>query len=212
MAEATADDIATLIYTSGTTGPPKGAMLSVSNVEFGVKTLVDGRRLHLAAAGPARPDAVLPAAVPRGRADLHHLVQRRRRACRCNFAESIATVQPNLREVQPTILFGVPRIWEKILAAVRSGLATASWLKRANSKFWLKAADWIGATLVRTGGRHTVSTRLLYAIGWLFFYRALRSGSACAGCATPRRARPRSRPRCCSSSWASACRCTRSTA
>ena len=35
-----------------------------------------------------------------------------------NFAESIETVPANLREVQPTILFGVPRIWEKVLAGV----------------------------------------------------------------------------------------------
>jgi long-chain acyl-CoA synthetase len=41
MANATPDDIATLIYTSGTTGPPKGAMLSVSNVEFAVRVLVE---------------------------------------------------------------------------------------------------------------------------------------------------------------------------
>ena len=31
------DDLATLIYTSGTTGPPKGAMLTVANIEFGVR-------------------------------------------------------------------------------------------------------------------------------------------------------------------------------
>src|SRR4029453_9348947 len=91
-----------------------------------------------------------------------------------NFAESIATVQPNLVEVQPTILFGVPRIWERTLASVSISLRNAGWFKRANSALWLKAADWIGTTLVRTGGRHTIPTRLVYAVGWLFFYRALR--------------------------------------
>ncbi len=91
-----------------------------------------------------------------------------------NFAESIATVQPNLREVQPTILFGVPRIWERILASVSIGLRNAGRFKRTNSGLWLKAADWIGTTLVRTGGRHTVATRLVYSVGWVFFYRALR--------------------------------------
>jgi long-chain acyl-CoA synthetase len=91
-----------------------------------------------------------------------------------NFAESIATVQLNLREVQPTILFGVPRIWERILANVSTGLRNASRLKRANSAVWLRVANWIGSTLVRTGGRHTVATRLVYAVGWVSFYRALR--------------------------------------
>jgi long-chain acyl-CoA synthetase len=41
--------------------------------------------------------------------------------------------------------------------------------------FWLRVADRIGDTLVRTGGRHTVGTRLLYAVGWVCFFRALRT-------------------------------------
>ncbi|MFC7099872.1 AMP-binding protein [Nonomuraea rubra] len=42
MAEAEPGDVITLIYTSGTTGPPKGVMLTVANVEFAVRTLVEG--------------------------------------------------------------------------------------------------------------------------------------------------------------------------
>jgi long-chain acyl-CoA synthetase len=91
-----------------------------------------------------------------------------------NFAESIETVQQNLKEIQPTILFGVPRIWEKILAGVQIRMASASRLKRANFNLWMKVADRIGTTLVRTGGAHTTQTRILYAIGWVFLFRALR--------------------------------------
>ena len=91
-----------------------------------------------------------------------------------NFAESIATVQPNLREVQPTILFGVPRIWERILASVTVGMRNSTWFKRVNGNLWLAVARRIGDTLVRTGGRHTLATRVMYALGWLFLYRALR--------------------------------------
>jgi long-chain acyl-CoA synthetase len=83
-------------------------------------------------------------------------------------------VQENLREVQPTILFGVPRIWEKVLAGVRIRIDSGSWLKRVSSRFWLRVADGIAETLVRNGGSHTVSTRVRYAIGWLCYYRALR--------------------------------------
>jgi long-chain acyl-CoA synthetase len=173
MAEATDDDIATLIYTSGTTGPPKGAMLSVSNVDFAVRTLVDGG--GFASPPPGTKDLVL-SYLP-----LCHVAERifttwfnAGAGVQVNFAESIATVQPNLREVQPTVLFGVPRIWERILAAVSIGLQNASWLKRLNAKVWLGVASRIGTTLVRTGGRHTVGTRVMYGIGWVFFYRALR--------------------------------------
>ncbi len=173
MAAATPDDIATLIYTSGTTGPPKGAMLSVSNVEFAVETLVHGGGFT---SPPPGPKDLILSYLP-----LCHVAERifttwfnAGAGVQVNFAESIATVQPNLREVQPTILFGVPRIWERILASVTIGLRNASVLKRTNAKLWLGAANWIGSTLVRTGGRHTVATRLVYALGWVFFFRALR--------------------------------------
>jgi long-chain acyl-CoA synthetase len=91
-----------------------------------------------------------------------------------NFAESIATVPQNLAEVQPTILFSVPRIWEKLLAGVQIRLAHASWPKRLAAGFWLRRAGRIGDTLVRTGGRHTPASRLVYAVGWVCWFRALR--------------------------------------
>ena len=173
MAEATDDDVMTMVYTSGTTGPPKGAMLAVSNVEYCIKVLVED-------GGFTSPPPPLPTS--------------RCPTCRCatspsgssppgcrpcagiqvHFAESIETVPANLREVQPTILFGVPRIWEKVLAGVRIRIDSATWLKRVFGRFWLRVADGIAETLVRTGGRHTVGTRLRYAIGWLCYFRALR--------------------------------------
>jgi len=173
MATATPDDIATLIYTSGTTGPPKGAMLSVANVDFAVRTISRGRGF---AGSPPGPSDLSVSYLP-----LCHVAERiftiwfnAGAGIQVNFAESIATVQANLREVQPTILFGVPRIWEKMLATVQIKLANASPVKRLNARLWLRVADRIGTTLVRTGGVHTLGTRLAYAVGWLFFYRALR--------------------------------------
>ncbi|MBY8854251.1 AMP-binding protein, partial [Saccharothrix sp. MB29] len=63
---------------------------------------------------------------------------------RVHFAESIETVQPNLREVQPTILFAVPRIWEKVLASITISAASATRLKRVTTRFWLRVADRLG--------------------------------------------------------------------
>ncbi|HEY8471805.1 MAG TPA: AMP-binding protein, partial [Natronosporangium sp.] len=62
-----------------------------------------------------------------------------------------------------------------ILAGVQIRLANATWPKRLFAGFWLRRAGWIGDTLVRTGGKHTLATRLVYAIGWLCWYRALRT-------------------------------------
>ena len=78
MAQTRPEDLMTLIYTSGTTGLPKGAMLSVANVEATIEALT-GPGLVEPPAGPEGPGAVLPAAQPRRRAHLHDLEQRRHR-------------------------------------------------------------------------------------------------------------------------------------
>ena len=165
-------DLATLVYTSGTTGPPKGAMLSTGNIAFVVERL--------------RTDALIdPVPGPKDLAvsylPLCHVAERlftvwtnASTGVQVNFAESIDTVQTALREIQPTLLFGVPRIWEKIVAGVHIRMSGASRLKRANFGLWMKVAAWIGRTLVANRGRHTVGTRVAYAVGWVFLYRPLR--------------------------------------
>jgi long-chain acyl-CoA synthetase len=170
--EARPDDLATLIYTSGTTGPPKGAMLTVANVEFAIRILCQEGAFT---SPPPGPKDILLSYLP-----LSHVAERvfttwfnAAAATQVSFAESIDTVPQNLREVQPTILFGVPRIWEKLLAGVETRLSGASALKRGVTRFWLRRAEGIAATLAANGGRHTASTRLTYAVGWVFCYRAL---------------------------------------
>ena len=173
MAQARADDVVTLVYTSGTTGPPKGAMLTVANVEYVIETLIHGG--GFTSPPPSERDVTL-SYLP-----LCHIAERifttwfsAAAGIQVHFAESIETVQANLREVQPTILFGVPRIWEKVLAGANIRVQSASWLKRSLASYWLRVADGIGRELVRTQGQHTAGTRLRYAVGWLFCYRALR--------------------------------------
>jgi long-chain acyl-CoA synthetase len=173
MAAAAPDDIATLIYTSGTTGPPKGVMLSVSNVDFAIRTLVDGGGFT---SPPPGPRDISLSYLP-----LCHVAERiftvwfnAGAGVQVHFGESIATVQSDLREVQPTILFGVPRIWEKLLAGIMIRLTGASRVKRLHARLWLRVADRIGSRLVARGGRHSALTRLAYAVGWVFFFRALR--------------------------------------
>ena len=173
MAQTDPDDVMTLIYTSGTTGPPKGAMLTVRNVEFAIEALVEGGGF---ANPPPNEDDSLLSYLP-----LCHVAERiytvwfnLSAGCLVHFAESIETVQQNLKEVQPTIFLGVPRIWEKVHAGIMIRAANATFTKRMNFRLWTKVAERIGDTLVRTGGTHTWISRLLYALGWAFCYRAIK--------------------------------------
>ena len=165
-------DLATLVYTSGTTGPPKGAMLSTANIAWVVERLRTDALIDPAASDKDLAVSYLP---------LCHVAERlftvwtsAATGVQMNFAESIDTVQQALREIQPTLLFGVPRIWEKLVAGVQIRMSGASRLKRANFALWMRVSRWIGRTLVANRGRHTVATRLAYAVGWVFLYRALR--------------------------------------
>jgi long-chain acyl-CoA synthetase len=173
MAQAEPGDLATLVYTSGTTGPPKGAMLTVANVEFAIKKLVEEGGFCFP---PPGPDDMMLSYLP-----LCHVAERifsvwfnLSSGCVVNFAESIETVTQNLREIQPTIFLGVPRIWEKLAAGITIRAASASPSKRLNFRIWTGVARRIAADLERTGGRHTPASRTLYALGWVFLYRALK--------------------------------------
>ena len=158
MAEATPDDVITLVYTSGTTGPPKGAMLTNANFAFVVDHLV-GSRDRLPGRQGAGPDDLVVTYLP-----LCHVAERifsTWHLVDCgvvlNFAESIETVTTNLREVQPTLFFAVPRIWEKLHAGVLIKGNDASRLKRALLRRGLRAAGKIGKAKVANGGNHTTA-------------------------------------------------------
>ena len=117
-AETKPDDLATIIYTSGTTGEPKGVMLTHSNL---VSNLIDSSG-HLEFGEKDIALSVLP---------LSHVFERQamymylHQGMSVYFAESLQTIGPNLREVRPTVLVGVPRIFEKIYARIRERAAEA---------------------------------------------------------------------------------------
>lgn len=52
------------------------------------------------------------------------------RGCTVNFAENLDTVPQNLREVRPTVIFAVPRIWEKLHSGIVLGMKEADGVKR----------------------------------------------------------------------------------
>lgn len=167
------DDLVTLIYTSGTTGPPKGVMLSARNTSFaGEVFAIEGGLL-----GKKTSDGdVLLSYLP-----LSHVVERGisvwvnlRAHTVVHFAESIDTVTSDLAEVQPTILFAVPRIWEKIQAGVTIKMANASRFKRAVFAVGSRWSMTIAEDRMANGGEFTPRARLLYLIGYWPLFRPLR--------------------------------------
>ncbi|SUZ81404.1 uncharacterized protein METZ01_LOCUS34258 [marine metagenome] len=174
MADARPDDVMTLVYTSGTTGPPKGAMLTNANTAFCITRIIgdDGLRGNQV---PTADDLVvtyLPLCHVAERIfSTWHMV-----SCGLclNFAESIETVTANLREVQPTLFFAVPRIWEKLHASVMIKGTDASPFKRLWLRFGLKLASVIGREKVANGGLHTTKSRLLNLVGYPLVFRALQ--------------------------------------
>ncbi len=173
MAEATDDDLVYLVYTSGTTGPPKGSMLTVRNVQFAGRILQSDDGI---VSPPPGPNDLLVSYLP-----LCHIYEKLFSVifsiwvgAQIHFGESIDTLVADMRDVNPTVVQGVPRIWERIHAAIQVRLASASRLKRLNTAIWLKAAEYVGAKLVESEGKHTALTRVLLFFGDLLLYRALK--------------------------------------
>src|SRR3972149_3733885 len=119
------EDLALICYTSGTTGFPKGAMLSFRNLltmaanlmevdpKFGSDEFVS----FLPLAWIGEQMMCLSSALLTG--------------FTVNFPEKPETVQENIREIGPNIMFSPPRIWENMTSTVQVKVMDASRLKRA---------------------------------------------------------------------------------
>ncbi len=112
-------DIACFIYTSGTTGKPKGVKLTHTNFASNVSAMHE--------VFPMSPEdrslSFLPWAHSFGQtAELHMLFSM---GASMGIAESVDKILDNLKEVKPTLLFSVPRIFNRLYDRVNKQVASS---------------------------------------------------------------------------------------
>jgi long-chain acyl-CoA synthetase len=163
-----AEEVAIIVYTSGTTGDPKGAMIS----HQGMISMVRGLSQILDFRAGDSVVSVLP---------LCHIAERMFSLIfpmyvgyTVNFAESVNTLQEDMKEISPVAFLNVPRIWEKMHSNIMIRMQDAVFFKR-----------WVFKAMLLTGervSRYRLENkpvpphwRFLYGIAYLLLFRALKN-------------------------------------
>jgi len=125
------EEMVTMIYTSGTTGIPKGVMLSHRNLVSNFTT-----HAHNFEMGPAhKAISFLP---------LCHIFERivnynfLYKGIGMYYVETLAQIMPAIKEVQPHIFCGVPRLLERVYNSI---LTKGKQLKGVKRKLFFWAVD-----------------------------------------------------------------------
>ncbi len=158
------DDLATLIYTSGTTGEPKGVMLTHGNFCANITAALQVLRIV-----PSDSClSFLPLSHSFERMAGHYTMLHG--GATISYAESWEKVADNLREVRPTVVLSVPRLYEKVYARVTE-MAMAGGAVSRRVFFWARRTGNAYADLKLAGQpipfgldlRHTLADRLVFA-------------------------------------------------
>ncbi len=171
------EDLATIIYTSGTTGEPKGVMLTHDNFIANVRSITTGL--------PISPTDVSLSVLP-----LSHIFERTvfyvfaYMGVAVHYAASFDQVGEFLREVRPTIMTAVPRLFEKVYhRIIKKGMSAGgakakifAWSlaigqrvaeledKKQRVPLFLRAKHAVADRLVFTKWREGIGGRLRYFV------------------------------------------------
>jgi len=118
VANGDPDDLATVIYTSGTTGNPKGVMISNRNVVWTFESALGSYGWTRDQMAGKRVVSYLPMAHIAERMVSHYGLVGGGLEVACCPDPSLLTTY--LGPVKPNIVFGVPRVWEKVYAGLNA--------------------------------------------------------------------------------------------
>ena len=162
------DDVGVMVYTSGTTGKPKGAMITHRNMVAMIR--------GLSQVIPFNQKDSFVSALP-----LCHIAERSFSmifpmwaGCAVNFAESVATLQEDLREISPTAFLSVPRIWEKMHSNISIKIKDSIFIKRWVYNAVMPIGEKV-AGLKLSGKQVPIFWKVLYLVGYLLLFRALQN-------------------------------------
>jgi long-chain acyl-CoA synthetase len=158
-------DWASIVYTSGTTGEPKGVILTHKNFMTNVRMNLDAFAIG--------PNDVYLSVLP-----LSHVFERlvcyvmMTAGVPIAYSESIETAMTNLKEIRPTVVCFVPRIFEKFYDAIHKMVEDGSPGRRGMFNWAVK----VGTASVNARQSHRLSplTRLQHKIALALVFKKIR--------------------------------------
>ena len=158
------DDIGLMVFTSGSTGRPKAALMSWR----GLGAAAQGLNAALQCSERDSLVSYLPLChIAEQMFSIHIPVAT---GAIVNFAESLRTVQDDLRELSPQIFFGVPRIWEKFHASIQTKVNEAGGLRLG---LYRAAMRSLASSASRPRASWSAAERMRWAFWYVLVLRAL---------------------------------------
>jgi long-chain acyl-CoA synthetase len=178
------EDVFTIIYTSGTTGNPKGVMHMHQTPGYVVPGLTDAFRMS---EGDTRLFSFLPMshAAERIIVGMSSLYKN----ASISFSEGLATFGDEIRSVQPTFFFAVPRLWvkfkegidaaippaaqtnlsdeQKAAIATQLGLGEAKFIITGSAPCPTDVQDWFLDKGIALRDAYGMTENFIHGVGWL---------------------------------------------